>query len=199
MSGAAHPVGLAKKAVEELNIPLEDRGFRTLSSIQVLLADLGQREVVDGVLGGRPVLMTDSGGNGSGSHLVERDMLYQRTIDEGDTGSDTDPVYSSVAAPLAKRKGNPFPNMINIGRASNCDIVLLLPSVSKIHSYFQPGAEGAWDLVDCRSRNGTFVNGAQLESGGRQRLADGDVLRFGKHLTFRFLEAQTFCGELSGS
>lgn len=191
-----HP-GIAKLGVEELNIPLEERGFRTLESLQVLLCDVGRQEIVERVLAGRPAIVTGPGGVIPGSHLVERNLLFQKTIDEDSTGSDTDPVYSSVAAPLAKRAGNPFPNMINIGRASNCDIVLLLPSVSKIHAYFQPAGEAEWDLVDCRSRNGTFVNNQQLPVGGRQRLQDRDVLRFGKHLTFQFLLPESLCGQLA--
>src|SRR5262245_52871916 len=58
---------------------------------------------------------------------------------------------------LHKREGaNPFAAMVTIGRASNNDVVLEDPGVSKFHAYVRAsGAE--WLITDAGSLNGTFV------------------------------------------
>lgn len=67
---------------------------------------------------------------------------------------------------------------ITVGRASAVDILLTWDTkVSGIHAEFERVGED-WVIVDDGlSRNGTFLNGERLR--GRQRLKDGDVLRFG--------------------
>jgi DNA-binding CsgD family transcriptional regulator len=68
---------------------------------------------------------------------------------------------------------------ITVGRADDNDVVLAGdPEVSRTHA--QLGRVGAaWTLVDDGlSRNGCFVNGERVQ--GRKRLADGDMLRFGR-------------------
>jgi len=36
---------------------------------------------------------------------------------------------------VKKREGNPYPDRFSIGRAPNCDVVVRLPSVSKVHAH----------------------------------------------------------------
>ena len=88
--------------------------------------------------------------------------------------------------PVAKRLGgNPFANMITIGRAANNDIVLAEGSVSKFHAFLRT-TEGGLLLVDADSSNGTYVNGTRLDPQRARRLNPGDTLRFG-NLNLRLL------------
>jgi predicted component of type VI protein secretion system len=67
---------------------------------------------------------------------------------------------------------------ITVGRAPSADI--LFPwdgKVSGLHAELERVAEDWVIIDDGLSRNGTFVNGQRLR--GRQRLEDGDLLRFG--------------------
>jgi pSer/pThr/pTyr-binding forkhead associated (FHA) protein len=66
---------------------------------------------------------------------------------------------------------------ICIGRRPDNDVVLSWDSeVSRRHAHLLREADG-WALVDDESRNGSYLNGERVS--GRQRLRDGDVLRFG--------------------
>lgn len=74
---------------------------------------------------------------------------------------------------------------VTIGRVPETDVSLAWDDeVSRLHAQLEPiGSE--WAIVDDGlSTNGTFLNGRRIA--GRQRLADGDVLRLGRcYLTFR--------------
>jgi pSer/pThr/pTyr-binding forkhead associated (FHA) protein len=74
---------------------------------------------------------------------------------------------------------------VTIGRGEGCDVRLPRdPEVSRLHAQLERLGD-TWVVVDDGlSRNGTFVNGERV--GGRDRLANGDVLRCGESLlTFR--------------
>ena len=65
---------------------------------------------------------------------------------------------------------------INIGRASDNQISLQVPSVSRHHAWIK--SEGEDFLVfDVGSANGTFVNDEQIKE--PHRLDSGDLVRFG--------------------
>ncbi len=49
--------------------------------------------------------------------------------------------------------------------------------VSRLHARVEPVADGGWRVVDQKSRNGTYVNGARVESAP---LAHGTIIRVGK-------------------
>jgi FHA domain len=77
------------------------------------------------------------------------------------------------------------PTPVTVGRGEACDVRLVLdPEVSRLHAELER-LGGTWVVVDDGlSRNGTFVNGERIA--GRQRLANGDVIRCGDSLlTFR--------------
>jgi hypothetical protein len=95
--------------------------------------------------------------------------------------------YGGRVAILAKRPGNPFPNMISLGRALTNDVVLLLETVSKLQGFFTPGADGSWQFTDNGSTNGTLLDGVELEQRRPWPLADGSLLRFGLELEAEFI------------
>jgi hypothetical protein len=70
---------------------------------------------------------------------------------------------------------------LTVGRSSSNDIVLSADGeVSRVHAELEPIAED-WAVADHGlSRNGTFIK--QTRVSGRKRLADGDVMRFGRTL-----------------
>lgn len=83
------------------------------------------------------------------------------------------------ATKIAKRPGNPYPDRISIGRATNCDIVLRFAVVSKLHAHFSIGADGGLRLVDHGSSNGTWHNGQLVVPGKARVIEPGDELSFG--------------------
>jgi hypothetical protein len=127
---------------------------------------------------------------------------YRRTTDEDSKAPDSVTVllrYAGRIAFLTKRPGNLFPEMISIGRALNCDIILALGSVSKIHSLIHHEANGSWTYSDQASRNGSFLNGRRLPPGDRFPLKDGDRLVIGLDLACIFLEPTTLFARLRGA
>jgi pSer/pThr/pTyr-binding forkhead associated (FHA) protein len=65
---------------------------------------------------------------------------------------------------------------VTIGRAEDCDVVLLEQSASRVHARLLPEA-GGWILVDEESHAGVFVGGQRVR---RHVLADGDRFRIGE-------------------
>lgn len=83
-----------------------------------------------------------------------------------------------VIVPLEKRAGNPYPERLSIGRATNCDVVLRWPTVSKLHAHLHMAHGALSRVTDCQSANGTFLNGKPVgAAGSAARL--GDKLRLG--------------------
>jgi hypothetical protein len=87
---------------------------------------------------------------------------------------------------LRKRDGaNPFAGMITIGRATNNDIVLEDPGVSKFHAYAR-AVGGSWMLTDAGSLNGTWVDQVRLARDRSTVLRPLAIVRLGKELTLTF-------------
>ncbi len=89
---------------------------------------------------------------------------------------------------VGKRPGNPFPERISVGRANNCDVVLRLPFVSKLHAHFLAGDGASLKLADNRSANGTTVAGKPLPAGESAIVHSGDWIGFGP-LRLQLLDA----------
>lgn len=93
---------------------------------------------------------------------------------------------------IAKSDRNPWGSRITVGRASNNDIIIRHPSVSKVHAFFEtarrrPGDdELRFHLVDPGSSNGTRVNGELLSRD------QGRDVRAGTRLFFGEVEAEVF-------
>jgi hypothetical protein len=105
--------------------------------------------------------------------------------------------YVGRVAFLTKRPGNPFPEMVTVGRALNNDITLVVGSVSKVHGYFRQ-EPGQWSFNDQRPTNGTFLNDQRLQPGQRVVLKDGDRLQLGPDMPCTFLLPASLAQRLSG-
>lgn len=77
----------------------------------------------------------------------------------------------------------------NVGRDPGVGVTISHDSVSRMHARLDREPDGLY-VVDLKSRNGTYVNGADVE---RERLADGDVVAFGL-AEFRVRRRRTFAG-----
>lgn len=90
------------------------------------------------------------------------------------------------AAPLPL-KGDAPRQIVNIGRTSNNDIVIPFPSISKFQAclILYPEEEKAF-VIDGDSTNGTFLNTEKLTPSEKYPLKNGDVLRFGFIIEFKF-------------
>jgi hypothetical protein len=82
----------------------------------------------------------------------------------------------TVEVPLAVRPGG---RRLNVGRATDSDLYLNHPSVSKIHASLLMNREGTLLVSDTGSTNGTFINGRRIAYGEARHLEDGDVVGFG--------------------
>jgi hypothetical protein len=68
---------------------------------------------------------------------------------------------------------------LSVGRATDCDLSLAHPSVSKIHAAILLNREGTLLVSDTGSVNGTYINGRRINYGEARQLEDGDVVGFG--------------------
>jgi hypothetical protein len=68
---------------------------------------------------------------------------------------------------------------LNVGRASDNELMLNHSSVSKIHAALLMSSEGTLLVADTGSTNGTFINGRRIAYGESRLLEDGDVVGFG--------------------
>ena len=64
-----------------------------------------------------------------------------------------------------------------LGRASGADFIVDAALVSRVHCRLTALPDGALEVRDLESTNGTFVNGARV---GIARLAAGDRLQVGR-------------------
>ena len=94
--------------------------------------------------------------------------------------------------PIRKREGNPYPDRVSIGRAVNCDLVLRVPVISKVHAHFVRQLDGSLSLRDNQSFNGTFHNGRKLDPASCVLLTVADRVRFGP-IPFELVDAARMC------
>jgi hypothetical protein len=129
-------------------------------------------------------------------------MAYNTTYgpNPGSMTPEVEAAYNAVrdfqVSEVRKRKGNPFPDRVSVGRARNCDVVLRYSYVSKLHAHFV-AADGAADastefsLVDQKSHNGSAVNGKPVQPGRPAPVVSGDELVLGS-LRLRLMDAGRF-------
>jgi len=82
--------------------------------------------------------------------------------------------------PLRKSEGHPFPERISIGRATNCDVVIRDPSVSKLHGHFRDVGPESACFTDARSANGSRVDGVLIKPGEAIELRQHALLSVGR-------------------
>ena len=92
---------------------------------------------------------------------------------------------------VKKRAGAAFSGHIGIGHTLNLDLSIARTGVSKFHAYFFQAADGAYQLTDKDSTNGTFVDGVRLPAGGTVALRDLSEVQFGTH-RFTFMMPKSF-------
>lgn len=79
----------------------------------------------------------------------------------------------------------PVNQVLSVGRSPNCDIVLPSTDVSRIHCRIAVTREYIV-VMDMGSRNGTYINGKQIEKNKQIRLNRRDTLKLGKSSLFEF-------------
>ena len=84
---------------------------------------------------------------------------------------------------------DPSADVITVGRATNMDVCLPLPSVSKFHACFT-GSRHGWKITDESATNGTFVDDTRLARGGSTWLREGSRVAFGPGARGRFFTAK---------
>ena len=77
--------------------------------------------------------------------------------------------------PLAGREWRLDRDLLTLGRGEDCDIVMPDRQVSRYHLRVRRDAAG-FVLEDLGSKNGTFVNGKQVQEGVSVRLQDEDEI-----------------------
>ena len=82
-----------------------------------------------------------------------------------------------MIAALEKRTDT-FPDRISIGRASQSDVVLKLPFISKLHAHLFVGDDGLVEIVD-RSSNGIRLDGEPIGRDQRTPISLGQTVSFG--------------------
>ncbi len=103
--------------------------------------------------------------------------------------ADVDPFAAQWRlVPVRKRQGNPYEDRISIGRASNCDLVLRVPFISKIQAHIILESKGGYGLRGQNSANPTLLNGRSVGANESNPLKFGDEISFGP-MKFEFIDA----------
>ncbi len=98
---------------------------------------------------------------------------------KGSTMSDPHPQYLHVKVSINGNELNTYcfeDTNVNIGRGSDCQVVLDNPGISRVHAILQREGENV-RVIDQESGNGTFVNGNTV---GEAWVRSSDTLRIGK-------------------
>jgi pSer/pThr/pTyr-binding forkhead associated (FHA) protein len=116
------------------------------------------------------------------------------------SGATESTISVDLAAPLAarirpdapawvvsKRSRNDLPD-IALGRSPRSDVVVPEPGISKMHCTLRL-RDGGWQVTDLESRNGTNVDGTDIEPLRAHPLEVGATIRLGPNATFLFLRS----------
>jgi hypothetical protein len=104
-----------------------------------------------------------------------------------------EPASARWVMPLVRSARSLVPDTITLGRASDNDLVVPHPSVSKVHAYFRkhPSAE-RYTIVDAGSSFGTTLNGKPVDRVSGLPLASGDTILLAKVVLSNFFLARDF-------
>jgi hypothetical protein len=101
----------------------------------------------------------------------------QLLTDDDDASAHTGSV-STLVLPLR----SPV-HIVTLGRASNSDVVIPDPSVSRMHALMKQRDDGVFLMLDAGSSNGTTVNGVSVLARGQgppTQVKPGDNVRLGR-------------------
>jgi pSer/pThr/pTyr-binding forkhead associated (FHA) protein len=117
------------------------------------------------------------------SDKASQDLLWVTNPKIKVNGPSNDPLAYRVEK---TSKGNAFGLGITLGRATNNDIPVDDPSVSRFHAYFQYDEQSRiWHVVDAESSTGTFIGGERLSPKRPAPLLNGAAFTVG-HVELRF-------------
>ncbi|MFN2221165.1 MAG: protein kinase domain-containing protein, partial [Candidatus Promineifilaceae bacterium] len=81
-------------------------------------------------------------------------------------------------------------DVVVIGRASSCEVVLSAEGISRNHARLERGPDGKWSVVDLGSTNGTFLESSRLLPDVPEPFPAGQTLRIGPFF-LRLQESQS--------
>lgn len=136
-------------------------------------------------------------------HFLIQETLMSAPADSGlhGTVSDADTETSGPVDLFAalvyrlKKKGADNGAPLTIGRSSKSDIYISNGRVSKRHAAIE-NRDGHWFLTDCRSTNGTYLNGVELRPGRAYQLKVNSRICFSEEAAFRFLDNHRMCNHV---
>jgi DNA-binding CsgD family transcriptional regulator len=125
------------------------------------------------------------------------DLPHSPSIADGHTGSVLDP-RAALLVEVSSSSGVarvPLRDLVmRIGRAPDNDIVLRdEQSVSRHHAELFADDDAGWRVRDLSSRNGTHLNGVQIDARSDTRVAVGDLVGVGA-VTIRLVVAEVADG-----
>lgn len=127
---------------------------------------------------------------GRASSLVDATLFGGEPTTKADVGEGRQG-QAVLVVPIAKRFKASASDIIWIGRAVTCDVILPFDTVSKVHAILCHDLEGQMVISDVGSRNGTWLNRQRLKDSKRALMRDGDVLRLGS-AEARYLSPESF-------
>jgi DNA-binding response OmpR family regulator len=99
------------------------------------------------------------------------------------------PLLMIQDGPLAGREFRLDREAMTLGRGEECDFVVPDRQISRVHMRIRREATG-YVLEDLGSKNGTFVNGRQVQSGAPELLQDGDEIQLALCVRMLFVGAE---------
>ena len=99
------------------------------------------------------------------------------------------PLLMAQDGPLAGREFRLDRDVMTLGRGDECDVVVPERQISRVHMRIRREATGYF-LEDLGSKNGTFVNGRQVQSGASVLLQDGDEIQLALCVRMVFVGAE---------
>ena len=98
---------------------------------------------------------------------------------------------SSKMVKVVKYGTDTFKGNVNIGRVSNCDVMIDSPVVSKYHAFFSKNPKNqTYQITDANSTNGTYVNDIKLEPNEKRILYDSDIISLGHRVHISFYTSE---------
>ncbi|MHC4781150.1 MAG: FHA domain-containing protein [Planctomycetota bacterium] len=96
----------------------------------------------------------------------------------------------SLVVPLVKSDRNTFQNMVTMGRATNNDVIVPHPSVSKFHAFFRIDPDtGSATFSDAGSSYGSSYNRRPVEKGDALPVESGGNIILANSVRARFFLA----------